>query len=447
MTGALSIALATLTGLAIVLGLDPRARGSRLIALAFPFGISACALALGILSAIGVPWSRASVLTATGVLLVPAAAAAIVRVRGAEGSEPSGGRTSVAAWLVIATVGVLVLGHAIYASLAPPGEWDFWAIWGLKGRVFHEAAAIDWAWLERPANAFAHPDYPLLVPLAFDFVAALARSWPERELGLLFSAFAGSVLLFVGAHLREQSASPLLAAVGGLALAGPVLNLPAGLGLADLPLLVFGSVALLELRSGLVDGRSERFPVAAAALACAAMTKNEGIALVVAAAAAILVTGGARRWCRLAVVVPAGLAAAGWIALRSVHGLGTDLFLGDAVARAAGAAGSLPVVLRALMENPPRYPLFWICAALAIAVAGPRRLMRERFLLVAVGLQLAFFLAAYLVTPHDVVWHIASSWPRLLGQLVVPIAFVALSFATEPLGRLSRGVITGGSSN
>ncbi len=428
---AFTLAIAWALGAAIARSLDPQARGARLAALAFPLGIGACALALGALSALGVPWSRGSALTSAALLLVIAAAAATARMkragRSAPGLEPRPPRSALA-WIGGALVAVLVAGHALFATLAPPGEWDFWAIWGLKGNAFHAAARIDWAWLERPANQFAHPDYPILLPLAYDFAAAIEGTWPERQLGLLFTAFAASILLVTASHLREATRASLVAAAGALALAGPVLALP--VGLADLPLLVYGGIALLELRSAAIDGRRERFAIAAAALALAALTKNEGIALVVAAAAGLVA---ARQWRRLGAVAPAAVAAASWIAIRSAHGLSTDLFGGGALARLGSAIAAPAALLRALGETPPEYPLFWIAVALAVAAGGARRIARERLLLVAVAAQIAFFFGAYLVTPRDVAWHVATSWPRLLAQLVVPIAFVAILFAAEAL--------------
>ncbi len=429
-----SIAIAGIAGGAIVLALDPRARGGRLAALSFPIGLGACALAMGVLSAIGVAWSRASVLAAISILLAVFSATAVARGRRAGAPRAvENGSTRTVAWLAGAAVAAMGIGHALFATLAPPGEWDFWAIWGLKGKVFHEAAAVDWGWLERPANEFAHPDYPILVPLGYDFAASLAGSWPERELGLLFTVLAASILLFTAAHLGEATGSPLLAAAGAAALAGPVLSVP--IGLADLPLLVFGGIALLESRSAIVDRREGRMPIAAAALALAALTKNEGIALTVATAIAILVAGGARRWSLLLATAPAGAAAACWIALRRMHGLGTDLFGGEPLSRLAAAAASPSATLEALAANPPEHALFWLAAAVAILAAGARCLSRERLLLVALALQLAFFLGAYLVTPHEVAWHVATSWPRLLAQLLIPAAFVAFVFGWEALAR------------
>jgi hypothetical protein len=432
-----SMAIAAVVGFAIVMALDPGARGSRLAALCFPIGLSACALALGGLSALGLAWTRALVFAAVGILFLVAAAAAMVRRRGAGAIvAPDQTPRSVVAWIGGVLVAGMLAGHALFVTLAPPGEWDFWAIWGLKAKVFHAAEGIDWEWLERPANEFAHPDYPVLLPLAYDYLAVTAGRFPEKEIGLLFTALAGSILLLAASHLREASGSPTLAMVGAVALTGPVLTLDTGL--ADLPLLVFGTIALLELRSALIDRREQRVAVAAAALVLAVLTKNEGISLAVAAGLAILVAGGPGRWTMLRAVAPAGMVAFAWIALRRAHGLGTDLFAGDAVARLASASPG--EVLGTLARHPPDYPLFWLATAIAIIAGGSRRLVRERWILLALALQLAFFLGAYLVTPRDLEWHVATSWPRLLSQLVVPMGFVAVMFAGESLGSVMRGL-------
>lgn len=426
-----SMAIAAVVGFVIVLALDPGARGSRLVALSFPIGLAACALALGGLSALGLSWTRPLVFAAVGALFLVAAATAMVRRRGV-GAAVTRDQTprSIVAWVGGVVVAGMIAGHALFVTLAPPGERDFWAIWGLKAKVFHAAEGIDWEWLERPANEFAHPDYPVLLPLSYDYLAVTLGRFPEREIGLLFTALAGSILLFVASHLREASGSPMLATAGAVALAGPVLSLDTGF--ADLPLLVFGGIALLELRSALIDRREQRAAIAAAAFVLAVLTKNEGISLAVAAGMAILIVAGSGRWKMLRAVAPAGIVAFAWIALRRAHGLGTDLFAGDVFARLASASPA--DVLGTLARHPPDYPVFWLATATAIVAGGSRRLARERWILLALALQLGFFLGAYLVTPRDLEWHVGTSWPRLLSQLVVPMVFVAVMFAGESLG-------------
>src|SRR5207253_7119 len=102
---------------------------------------------------------------------------------------------------------ISLAAYAVYATLAPLWEWDFWAIWGLKARVFLEHGGIDWRFLESRWNAFTHPDYPLLVPLNFDFVALIGGGWSDRWLGILFVAYAVALLLIARAlAARETSA-------------------------------------------------------------------------------------------------------------------------------------------------------------------------------------------------------------------------------------------------
>ena len=50
-------------------------------------------------------------------------------------------------------------------------------------------------------------------------------------------------------------------------------------------------------------------------------------------------------------------------------------------------------------------------------------------------MQLLFYVATYLATPHDARWHIATSWPRLTEQIAVPIAFVVFLALAEIVRR------------
>ncbi|HKS25026.1 MAG TPA: hypothetical protein VJZ76_19685, partial [Thermoanaerobaculia bacterium] len=72
-------------------------------------------------------------------------------------------------------------------------------------------------------------------------------------------------------------------------------------------------------------------------------------------------------------------------------------------------------------------PILWSGIAIALIVGAPRIARRERFLAVAIAAQLAFFVAAYIVTPHDVTWHVRWSWERLVTQLGAAIEFLAIA--------------------
>ena len=79
--------------------------------------------------------------------------------------------------------------------------------------------------------------------------------------------------------------------------------------------------------------------------------------------------------------------------------------------------------------------ILWI-GIIAALVIGARRVIREeRFLAAVIALQLLAFVAAYLVTPHDVSWHVRWSWERLVLQLTALVTFLAIvvTFPKPPL--------------
>ena len=282
--------------------------------------------------------------------------------------------------------------YGLYATAAAPWHWDYWAIWGLKARVFFEHGGVDFASLK--ANAFAHPDYPLLVPMNFAFPSLLGREWDDRWLGLFMVAFAASLAL-VARQLAARELTPRFAAAVAFVVA--VLASSQYVGLAEVPVIAFGT-------AGLLLARERDHLLAAMLLGFAASCKNEGFTLL--AAATLL------RW-RL---WPGFLVALPWLIIARVNELPADLLAGEPLARVVRA---WPVeMLFTTLDK----PLCWI----AILAALPLTVRRERFVFGVLAIQLAFFLAAYAVTPNNLAWHISTSWDRLSRQLLVPAAYAAL---------------------
>jgi hypothetical protein len=122
---------------------------------------------------------------------------------------------------------------------------------------------------------------------------------------------------------------------------------------------------------------------------------------------------------------PAYALAAPWIAIRAFHALPTDLAGGGALARLVERLGHADSIL-ALLASRLFQPWAWIALVAALLVIPAAAIIRERFVLAATAIQLAFFVAAYFATPYDVAWHVWASWPRLTSQLVVPVSFVVL---------------------
>jgi hypothetical protein len=78
-------------------------------------------------------------------------------------------------------------------------------------------------------------------------------------------------------------------------------------------------------------------------------------------------------------------------------------------------------------------------------------LRTEKFILTAILLQFLFYVAAYVITPNDVQWHIVNSWVRILDHIAVLLGFTALlvtgRFFATPSGILWTVVGDGGTNS
>src|SRR4029077_16860198 len=64
-----------------------------------------------------------------------------------------------------------------------------------------------------------------------------------------------------------------------------------------------------------------------------------------------------------------------------------------------------------------------------LIVAGSVK--REAFVFLVTAIQLMFYIGTYFGTPHEIRWHIRTSWPRLTEQLAVPVAYVVVLMLSE----------------
>ncbi|HYM61822.1 MAG TPA: hypothetical protein VEZ11_13125 [Thermoanaerobaculia bacterium] len=428
-----AIAVMLAAGLPAALAIEPRARGLYLTGLAFLYGSALVFVTMLVLALAHIGWSVAIVLIALAVIAGALALIAVRRLRrSAAETNPviRGGLldasifTASAIGLDLCTLLVLV-SYCFYTTLAPLWEWDFWAIWGLKARVFAAAGGIDWRFLESEWNRFVHPDYPLLLPLNLDFIALLNGGWSDRWLGLLNVAFAAAGLGIVRSLVRREQ-PPVVASLATLAVATTAATRFVGLG--EGPLIAFGAVAVLMLRRALATGDAAARLHGVLLLGFAASCKNEGLALLIAVAIALFIAGEGSllskdRFRSIANLWPALVAIAPWMLMRATHSLGTDIASGPVLVRMAAHlrhAGEIAIMLG--HQSVDRAA--WIACLAGLFIAGGRELRRERFVLVAMAVQLVFFLLSYLATPNDVGWHIATSWSRLMSQLAIPITVV-----------------------
>lgn len=419
------IAILTLTvlGIPIALSVDRSSRGPMIIGTSFLYGSGTMFLVLLALSIAHIRWTLISV--SVSALAIFCAAALIARRQPTTDNRQPPARPHVFDLLTIVTI----TGYSLFATLVPLWEWDFWAIWGLKAKAFLEIGAIDWRFLQSHWNTFLHPDYPLLVPLNFDFVA-LAGGWNDRWPGLLFVAW-GMALMLILRAMAAREMTPFYASLLTFGLAG--IGLSTHIGLAEGALIAFGSAGVLFVRTGLLDDDAAAWRNGALMLGFAANCKNEGMALLVAVMLALLaVSWSHKRATALFKLWPAYALAAPWLVLRATHALATDIAGGSALVRLMARLPHAHQILGFLAAKLYK-PWFWVAilAGILIVPAAARR--REAFVLLVTAIQLVFFAGAYFVTPHDIHWHVLTSWPRLTGQIAVPIAFAVFLMLANSL--------------
>lgn len=419
----LAIGAMVLYGVPATLMLDPRARGAKLAGLAFLYGSGISFFAMLLLAIVHAPWNLATIAITSFAL---AALFRLLRVDGRETLAPAPATRGWAPLAVHALTCVALAAYTRYVTYAPVWEWDFWAIWGLKARVFFEHGGIDWRFLESPFNAFAHPDYPLLVTLNDAFVAIAGNGWNDRWMALLNVAFAVAALCVVYAIARRET-TPLIAALATFACASTAMS--RYVGLAEGALIAFGGAGVLMARAAIRDDDHLAMRHAALLLGFAASCKNEGVALLGAVIVGLAFV--ARR--RIVELWPAAVIVAPWMILRAMHRLATDLATGPMHERVLAHLRELGPILRDLAVTLVN-PAMWIAliAAFAIAPAALRR--RERFVLIVAAIQLAAYLGSYLVTPNDVHWHIATSWTRLTRQPLIPLIVAAVTMLANWAG-------------
>jgi hypothetical protein len=326
-----------------------------------------------------------------------------------------------AALLDVATI-VLVAGYVVLATNAPTPEADFVTIWGLKGKTFFVSGGIDWAFLSNRWNSFAHVDYPILLPLMFDSVALSAGAWDERAIGFLYAMFGAATVLVVRGSVTRATGSRFLGSTA--AIASVPIALSPYIGLGEGPLIAYGTAGLLLLRRGFEEDNQGFVRFGAVMLGLAALVKNEGLSLVIAAILATAVVVRSRKavvalWPAIAIPLP-------WIAVRLSLGLSTDLAQGSVLARMREHLANPASYLEALARYPAGNVLLWLGIAAALALAAHELLARERFLLFAVAFQYLFLIGAYFATPHSIDWHFRTSWERVMSQMTLPLVVLAV---------------------
>ncbi len=333
-----------------------------------------------------------------------------------------------------------------YSQLLPIMGWDAWAIWHLKARAFFFDGAVTGGFLTDPTYHFSHPDYPLLVPLAATWVYTAAGAVDEVAARMLHPLL---LLALLGSFhvLTSKASSPRHALVFTALLATtPIVILHSGgvfgqfghltggdyVGYADLALsacfLVSGSAMFLYAAGA--DRSLLLLAILFAALG--AWTKNEGLPF----ALMIFLMAGFHAPRRLmtrpalgAIVVVTAVFVLPWTLFKSGLGLGGDFPLGPSIDALSSNLERVPIIFNAMARGlfgfTDLFGLTWLLYLVSIAANAKGFVTRSCLSvnLLIVG-QLGCYALVFVVTPHDVNWHLATALERLVLHLL-PLALFA----------------------
>ena len=362
-----------------------------------------------------------------------------VRMVGRGGTAAAARRDRVAAVLIVAAA-VVWLALLVAAS-RDRLAWDGWAIWTFKARVLFDEGTLPPAVLDPTGvYAFAHPEYPLAVPLLDWWIYHHAGAARPALLSMLGALWFGLLPILMWRATRPYAGERWAAlAALGVTTFWPISLYAIG-GYADVLITVATLGAVIELERLATEPDRRGAVRLAWFLALAAVAKNEGLVLALIGGlvgAWLLWRGGARRAGTFAVLGLPFAAAAPW--LWTVWRLRLEPHhLAGARPGVLEAVGRVPDVVGALIElgtTRSWIPLPWLILLGVLLVARRTRATSRASWVFLGGYTLAF-LTVYVVTPLDPDWLIGSTLDRLVG-MVIPAAVL---LTVREVGSLRRDV-------
>lgn len=188
-------------------------------------GLAVVWLGLWTLDAVGIGWTRGSLLVLISGLLLAAWLLGRSGVPRSETRASSSARVDLLVWtIVVAAAAVLAAAAAMRLAVHP----DFVFHWGIKGARYFLEGGVDVEYLGRPWNRHVHPDYPGLLPGLFAATAILFGRFELPAMLGLAMPFLVVLLLGVDLLLVRLGASAAGRVAGVATVAGGVLAFSLG---------------------------------------------------------------------------------------------------------------------------------------------------------------------------------------------------------------------------
>jgi hypothetical protein len=349
-------------------------------------------------------------------------------------------------WLCVANVALAIGVVAGKMAVLPLGTADAVTNWNLKARYIF-LGAQNWSNMDSPLlPRWIHADYPLLLPLtvarSWSYLGRTAAAGPVLQHTAIFAASLGLLYFAVrSTHGRIPAAVAVL-----LLLSMPATFFWASLQYADIFMMFFVTAAMTLYhlyRSG-GGGRFDLLTLVGVALGLGAWTKNEGWVILVVVVVARLTQFALGSGCRLV----AAEARRFWWGLLPTLSVPLLFKLicapADDVMAAAFNSNVLERVLdlarlRLILSHTSRLMFdtgnwgltpFFCISLLAVSAGRLRgRWMNEALPVQIIVLVVLAYTLSYLVTPHNLSWHLRFSQDRLFLQLSPSVILLVVSVA------------------
>lgn len=345
---------------------------------------------------------------------------------------------------------VSVIDIVILSIASPHGYWDAWSIWNMRARFIFRAGQY-WTDAFSAHLSWSHTDYPLLVPLS------VARCWkyagyesvvmPILTAGFFCMATIGIMTSSLSLIYDKQRGS-----LAGLILLGtPFFIVHSASQYADIPLAFYmlAALALLCMYDRNQENTGLLF-LAGLLSGLAAWTKNEGALFLAGAAIGqffAVVPG--RGWkpylARMGVFFKGALPILLILAYYKLRlALAGDLFAADRTP--AAILGGIIDLRRWLFiagefckegARFGKWPgLFIPALALSAVFFSIKISQKDKANITGTAVSLAVILLGYyfifLITPHDVAWHLSTSLDRLFLQIWPAAVFLFFQLVALP---------------
>jgi len=351
-------------------------------------------------------------------------------------------------WFEILLVGTIFIavGLVFYKSLfLPLYSWDAIAMWGTKAKIlFHEPVA-ETRYFFDVSKSYSHLDYPLLIPLAQNYMYMLLGRVDDRLGKIIFPLFfLGLLMLIYGAGRRFFSRWYSLIFTSLVALSGAFLKW-APKGYADVPFSFFYSVATVYLWLWMQEEKQRDLLIFGIFSAFSIFTKNEGLPLFGINFLLLIIFLGINRRIRFKkLLLPVGI----WLIFilpwfifsRRIPRTHQDYLSLQVLLNVGKNFSRIPLVVKSFLAqfgNLENWGLFWP-GLLITTILSVRCTFHQPlgWLFLMLGLHLCMYGGIYLLTSADVVLYLQDTLDRVLLH-ILPVGIILIS---QQLGFLNEKV-------